>query len=69
MREEAKAQRRWPTPEILRRAQFVDDAPSAWSIPKPQRDTSRCRPTRSNATARSAAAPPTTSSASGSAIP
>lgn len=26
MREEAKAQRRWPTPEILRRAQFVDDA-------------------------------------------
>lgn len=26
MREEAKAQRRWPTPEILRCAQFVDDA-------------------------------------------
>ncbi|AXC49751.1 DNA-binding protein [Paracoccus suum] len=26
MREEAKAQRRWPTPDILRRAQFVDDA-------------------------------------------
>ncbi|WP_374629358.1 DNA-binding protein [Pannonibacter indicus] len=26
MRKEAKAQRRWPTPEILRRAQFVEDA-------------------------------------------
>ena len=26
MRAEATAQRRWPTPEILRRAQFVDDA-------------------------------------------
>lgn len=26
MHEEAKTQRRWPTPEILRRAQFVDDA-------------------------------------------
>lgn len=26
MREEAKAQRRWPSPDILRRAQFVADA-------------------------------------------
>lgn len=26
MREEAKAQRRWPTPDILRRAKFVADA-------------------------------------------
>ena len=26
MREEAKTQRRWPTPEILHRARFVEDA-------------------------------------------
>lgn len=28
MREEANAQRRWPSPDILRRAQFVADAGS-----------------------------------------
>ena len=26
MREKTKAQRRWPTPDVLRRAQFVSDA-------------------------------------------
>ena len=25
MREKTKAQRRWPTPDVLRRAQFVSD--------------------------------------------